>query len=373
MFEPYKNDLKAYTTNKENKPFERRGKNLIEIIKRSIYFYRNPHEKNLIEKNKAIIVATIIHKINLNSFHNYFLNNYFIGVIDYNPNGADIDFLYYPFFQYIIEEIKVVDFYEKDNDTYIKILYEKMKSLKDKIESFFQEEKEKYILINYLFKIIIQKLNIKEGLYNSGKLKKETEKIMYKLCNSINSSILDGLESKRNSDILFKNIEFKDIAIKIIRNVSDEKEIFILKTYINKLYNILLDEINGAKANYTFENSLNEKEFKKLLNENREKSKKEKKELIKLQYKKKESKIIISKYNINISNDSNLNSWEEQRMINEDENENICNEISKIINLKKEIEIYNNEKYQNIKGILITKTINENEHFHDKFIVKMIN
>lgn len=200
---------------------------------------------------------------------------------------------------------------------------------------------------------------------------------MYEICDSINASILEGLESKRNSNILFKNIEFTDISIKIIKNVSNEKEIFIFKNYINKLYEILLDEINSSKNNYTFNNALNEEEFKKLLNESREKSKNEKKELIKLYCeKKKESKIMNSKVIINISNNknnSNFNSLEEQRIINEDENENICNEISKIIDLKKIIEIYKNQKNQNIKGILITKKINNNDNYHDKFIVKMIN
>ena len=49
-----------------------------------------------------------------------------------------------------------------------------------------------------------------------------------------------------------------------------------------------------------------------------------------------ESKININKYNINIpnnNNDSRLNSWEKQNLINEDENEKIYNEISKIIDL----------------------------------------
>ena len=230
MFQPYRDDLISYSTkNLEDKPFERRPKNFFEIFKRGYYFHKNPNEKNLIEKNKAIILATIIHKINLNNFQNYFLGDYYIGIIDYNPNGADIDFLYYPFSQYIIDEIKDLDSYEKnnDNDTYIKELYEKMKKLKNKIESFSKEKKEKYILINYLFKIIVQKLNVKKDLYNRRILKKETEKIMYEICDSINASILEGLESKRNSNILFKNIEFTDISIKIIKNVSNEKEIFI--------------------------------------------------------------------------------------------------------------------------------------------------
>ena len=90
-----------------------------------------------------------------------------------------------------------------------------------------------------------------------------------------------------------------------------------------------------------------------------------------------ESKININKYNINIpnnNNDSRLNSWEKQNLINEDENEKIYNEISKIIDLKNEIENkIKNLKNKNIKGILITKKIINNSHLHDKFIIEVIN
>lgn len=90
-----------------------------------------------------------------------------------------------------------------------------------------------------------------------------------------------------------------------------------------------------------------------------------------------ESKININKYNINIpnnNNDSRLNSWEKQNLINEDENEKIYNEISKIIDLKNGIENkIKNLKNKNIKGILITKKIINNSHLHDKFIIEVIN
>jgi len=90
-----------------------------------------------------------------------------------------------------------------------------------------------------------------------------------------------------------------------------------------------------------------------------------------------ESKININKYNINIpnnNNDSRLNSWEKQNLINEDENKKIYNEISKIIDLKNGIENkIKNLKNKNIKGILITKKIINNSHLHDKFIIEVIN
>jgi hypothetical protein len=179
MFEPYKDDLIEYSsTNLEDKPFQRRPKEYLEIIKRGMHFAMYPNENNIIEKNKAIILATIIHKINLNCYKNSFLDKYYIGCIDYNPkDGGDIDFLYYPFIPYIDDEIKVLDL-EKDNDTYIKLLKEKMNSLKDKIEIYSKEEKEKYILKNYLINIIIQKLKNKEDLYNREIYKRWNRKII---------------------------------------------------------------------------------------------------------------------------------------------------------------------------------------------------
>ena len=198
-----------------------------------------------------------------------------------------------------------------------------MNCLKDKIEKYSKEEKEKYILINYLIKIIIQKLKVKEDLYNRGILKDGTEKLLYELCDSINLLFLNELESVRDSKILFENIELKDIAIKIIKNIPNEKEIFIFENYINKLYKILLEEINSSINCYKFDNTLNEKNFKKYLIKNK--------------------------------NENN-------------------NELLKIIDLKNEIEKkIKNEKNKNIKGILIIQKLNNNSHFHDKFIVNIIN
>lgn len=137
-----------------------------------------------------------------------------------------------------------------------------MESLKDKIDKNLKDEKEKYILKNYLINIIIQKLRVKEDLYNRGILKDGTEKLLYELFDSVNLLILNELESVRDSNILFENVELKDIAIKIIKNIPNEKEIFIFENYINKLYKILLQEINSSKSCY---NVLDEKNFKKYL------------------------------------------------------------------------------------------------------------
>jgi hypothetical protein len=78
-----------------------------------------------------------------------------------------------------------------------------MNCLKDKIEKYSKEEKEKYILKNYLINIIIQKLKNKEDLYNRRILKDGTEKLLYELCDSINLLFLNELESVRDSKILF--------------------------------------------------------------------------------------------------------------------------------------------------------------------------
>jgi hypothetical protein len=126
MFEPYKDDLIEYSsTNLEDKPFQRRPKEYLEKFKRGMHFAIHPNKNNIIEKNKAIILATIIHKINLHYHKNSFLDKYYIGCIDYNPNEGDIDFLYYPFIPYIDDEIKELDFYENNNDTYLNCLKKK--------------------------------------------------------------------------------------------------------------------------------------------------------------------------------------------------------------------------------------------------------
>ena len=100
---------------------------------------------------------------------------------------------------------------------------------------------------------------------------------MYELANSINSLILEGLESIRNSNILFENIEFRNISIKIIKNIPNEKVIFIFKNYLDKLKEILLNERESAKCNYSLNNELYQDEFKKILTQKEEQSKDEKK------------------------------------------------------------------------------------------------
>ena len=228
MFEPYRDDLIAYSsTNLEDKPFQRRKKGFLEQILRGIYFKFHPGEKNIIEKNKAIILATIIHNINLNCYKKNYLDKSYIGCLNFNPNERVIDFLYYPFIQYIDNAIKGLDCKEKNNDTYIKLLKELINNLKDTIEKYSKDEKEKYILINCLIKIIIPKLKVKGDLYNRGILSEETEKLLYELYDSINLLILNGLEPVRDSNILFENIEFKQL--KLLKILQMKKKFLFLK------------------------------------------------------------------------------------------------------------------------------------------------
>ena len=100
---------------------------------------------------------------------------------------------------------------------------------------------------------------------------------MYELANSINSLILEGLESIRNSNILFENIEFRNISIKIIKNIPNEKVIFIFKNYLDKLKEILLKERDSSKCHHSSNNELYQDEFKKILTQKEEQSKDEKK------------------------------------------------------------------------------------------------
>lgn len=141
MFEPYKEDLLRYTQNLENIPFQRRPYKFGEKIRRRIHYLKYPNDKNTIEKKKAIILATIIHKINLNNFLNNNENDCYIGYIDYIPLGTDINFIYNPYFKSINNEIKAIDYYYNDNDTYIEFLSKKMKSIKYNIELIFKEKK----------------------------------------------------------------------------------------------------------------------------------------------------------------------------------------------------------------------------------------
>ena len=141
MFEPYKEDLLRYTQNLENIPFQRRPYKFGEKIRRRIHYLKYPNDKNTIEKKKAIILATIIHKINLNNFLNNNEKDYYIGYIDYNPLGTDINFIYNPYFKSINNEIKAIDYYYNNNETYIEFLSKKMKSIKYNIELIFKEKK----------------------------------------------------------------------------------------------------------------------------------------------------------------------------------------------------------------------------------------
>ena len=53
MFEPYKDDLiEYYSTNFEDKPFQRRPTEFFETIKRGTYFRIHPNKYNIKEKKK---------------------------------------------------------------------------------------------------------------------------------------------------------------------------------------------------------------------------------------------------------------------------------------------------------------------------------
>ena len=258
-----------------------------------------------------------------------------------------------------------------------------MSSIKDKILNSYYDEKEKYILINYLIKIITEKLNAKEDLYNRGLLKKETEIIMYKLSYSINLLLFEyGLKSERNSDILFNGIEFKYISIKIIKNTPNEKEIFIYKRNIRQIFDILMNEINNSKNKYLLDiNELNEYEFVKNIFKKLEITKSEKMGIIR---KKKIEN--FQKSNSSSSLDSIVNGIKDIRTNSEDneiynreieikdENEKKLVELINIIDLKNKIKkILNDEKNEKIQGILITQNITDKSHLYDTFYVEIIN
>lgn len=257
-----------------------------------------------------------------------------------------------------------------------------MISIKGKILNSDHDEKEKYILINYLIKIITEKLNAKEDLYNRGLLKKETEVIMYKLSYSINLLLFEyGFKSEKNSDILFKGIEFKNISIKIIKNIPNEKEIFIYKKNIQKILDILINEINNSKNKYLLDiNELNEYEFTKKILKKLKITKSEKMGIIKNKkidkFKKSNSSNSIGSI-VNSIKDISMDSEDqiynkEIEIKNEDENKLI--EIINIIDLKNKIKnILDNDKNKKMQGILITQKINDKSHLYDSFNVEVIN
>ncbi len=170
MFQPIRQDLLEYVTNLEDRPFVERPRTKKEKIKRWFHYFLNPNDKNPIQRDNALKLASIIHEINLKEQQNNLINYFYIGCID--NIYANIIFLNYSFIQKIDEEIKVVEL-AKNNDDYIEILSKKIKSLQNFILESNEKKKEKYIFINFLIKFAILKLKEKDILYNTGKLKKK--------------------------------------------------------------------------------------------------------------------------------------------------------------------------------------------------------
>lgn len=396
MFKPIKQDLLEYAANLEEKPFVERPRTKFEKFRRKIHYFFYPNHYNQNERANAIKLANIIHEINIKEQQNNIINYYYIGSLD--DIYANITFLNYTFLQKIDEEIKVIEF-GKNNDAYIEILWEKIKYLKNIIQEF--NKKEQYIFINFLIKISIVKFKEKDNLYNTGIIKEETKKIMYELCNLINSLIYEfNYKSERNSNILFKSINFRNIEIKISKDISNEKEIFINKLNIKKFYKKLLDEldlrVNNILCNNIFHDNTTKENFKNYVKKQIDKLKIENFELMKLKnniYNKRKNdnknnkkdksnqsttSTIIDKL-VEYINNNNFDLDEQDKKILNKENEineekeKILIEIIKIIDLKDLIiKKVNEAKNKNMKGIMITKRLNDKYQLFDSFIIDAI-
>ena len=397
MFQPIRQDLLEYVTNLEDRPFVERPRTKKEKIKRWFHYFLNPNDKNPIQRANALKLASIIHEINLKEQQNNLINYFYIGCID--NIYANIIFLNYSFIQKIDEEIKVVEL-AKNNDDYIEILSKKIKSLQNFILESNEKKKEKYIFINFLIKFAILKLKEKDILYNTGKLKKKTEDIMKELCRSINSLICEyKFRAERNSNILFKDIYFRNIEIKIAKDLLNEKEIFINKNNIKKLNKILSDEldlkIDNLLINNIFHDNKTKEDFKDYVKKQIEQLENEKFELLKLKNKiynkgKRQNKnkninpngstistIIDKSFEYIKSNNFDLDEQDKdflnkKKGINE-EKEKILIEIIKIVQLKDlVVKKVDEAKNKNIEGIMIIKRINDKYQLLDNFTIYAI-
>ncbi len=223
---------------------------------------------------------------------------------------------------------------------------------------------------------------------------------MKELCRSINSLICEyKFRVERNSNILFKDIYFRNIEIKIVKDLLNEKEIFINKNNIKKLNKILSDEldlkIDNLLINNIFHDNKTKEDFKDYVKKQIEQLENEKFELFKLKNKiynkgKRQNKnkninpngstistIIDKSFEYIKSNNFDLDEQDKdflnkKKGINE-EKEKILIEIIKIVQLKDlVVKKVDEAKNKNIEGIMIIKRINDKYQLLDNFTIYAI-
>jgi len=238
LFESIKEDLKNYSNEFQIDNYKEKELNIAESVYKSVYYFfkSGQNEVDIQNKNKGKKLAYLISQ--LKSIINL-RNSGEVFILTLSEDLKDKGFCVYifPILKEIHDEIE--NMRSSNDEQCINLLYEKDKSLLNKIEN----DKNISNTNKIIFKMFLTYYSNKKLLLLEDKILNMPNDILNKVYNfrkSINDRIISyGFERQTNQNYFF-DIEFP--KFKIIRDTLSEKEIFLEK---GKNLNDFLDKLNN--------------------------------------------------------------------------------------------------------------------------------
>lgn len=257
MFEPYKNDLIEYTKEAQEKKFEKKI-GVIATIKRGLSLLVNQEQDKPIEKQKAKDIAYLLSQLNghINTIKEKGKCKKYIEYFNENEEKFLIDDD--PLYETIDNSLSIEVNYDGYNE-YIIQLNQKTDELLKQIMNLNDKNK-KYILINYLIRIVNEKIIDINNSSQKDLLNQQSLQILENINNSMNKLI------EQYNYISSKNVKFfYDILFDyliITKNTQNEKEAIVPKNSLDSFVGSLEKEFNSLKTIMELEeeNKINEKE-----------------------------------------------------------------------------------------------------------------
>ena len=238
MFEPIRADLIKYSKDFQTEEFKSNIGFLL-TLKREMYFYWYPKERNEKEWIKAKKIAFLLSQLNSQKNKNNY--NAYIAIL--HKIDEKFSFDNDKMFQMINMSLSFNSNY--DDNVVIMELSNKMENIKQEIYKT-REEKKIQIYINYLISIVERKISDILNSYKVNLLNEEAKMTLYKIYDNINLLALrfnfPGLVQKK----FFYDLEFD--YIKIIKDNEKIKEALIENGNLNSFIEAFQEEFECIKA-----------------------------------------------------------------------------------------------------------------------------
>ena len=240
MFEPIRDDLIKYSKEFQTEEFKSKLGAFL-TLRREIYFYFHPEERDQNEWIKAKKIAFLLSQLNSQEKKDsYWSNNVYISIL----NKTDVKFTFDndEMFQKINTSLSFNSIY--DDNIVIMELSNKMENIKQEIYKT-RDEKRIKIYISYLISIVERKIAEINNTYKENLLNKEAKITLYKIYDNINLLALRFTIQGERGKKFFYDIEFD--YIKVIKNNEKVKQALIENGNLNSFITVFQEEFECIK------------------------------------------------------------------------------------------------------------------------------